>query len=143
MGTSHPHQTVNNQTQPPPTMDFVNKFTGGDSNDSNNKKDENKSGGGGIMDSVNNFAGGGKQGEKNEDGLDKAVDFVQEKVMGQGDQSNESAAEQARTRPFPTSSASSTRTPLATSFSSRTRTRSTVPRYDHHELTRHGMICRN
>jgi len=77
-------------------MDFVNKFTGGDSNDSNNKKDENKSGGGGIMDSVNNFAGGGKQGEKNEDGLDKAVDFVQEKVMGQGDQSNESAAEQAK-----------------------------------------------
>merc|ERR1711939_283648 len=67
MGTSHPHQTVNNQTQPPPTMDFVNKF-----------------------------AGGGKQGEKNEDGLDKAVDFVQEKVMGQGDQSNESAAEQAK-----------------------------------------------
>lgn len=48
-------------------MDFLNKVTeGGD------KKDGKKeSGGGGLMDQVNNFAGGGKQGEKNEDALDK------------------------------------------------------------------------
>ena len=114
-------------------MDFVNKLTGGDSKD--NQPSEPKQESGGFMDKVNNFAGGGEQGEKNEDGLDKgtslffpsqsspcpspspgpfallptpttpsrnsyshptAVDFVQEKVLGQGDQSNESAAEQAK-----------------------------------------------
>merc|ERR1712169_166707 len=36
------------------------------------------------------------QGRENEDGLDKAVDYMQEKFLGQGDQSNESAAEQAK-----------------------------------------------
>jgi hypothetical protein len=60
------------------------------------------------------MAGGGEQGERNEDGLDKgkitfkhsqlfnwanffaAVDFVQEKFLGGGQQSNETAAEQAK-----------------------------------------------
>ncbi|KAM5346998.1 hypothetical protein ACJ41O_010003 [Fusarium nematophilum] len=80
-------------------MDFVNKVTGGGnaSADQNQQTQESSSsGGGGFMDKVNNFAGGGAQGEKNEDGLDKAVDFVQEKVLGQGKQSDESAAEQAK-----------------------------------------------
>ncbi|KAJ7108846.1 hypothetical protein C8R43DRAFT_1243467 [Mycena crocata] len=52
-------------------------------------------GGGGFMDKINNSMGGGASGEKNEDFLDKAVDFVQQK-MGGGDQSNESAVEQAK-----------------------------------------------
>ena len=97
-------------------MDFINKVTGGSGSDkqSSDKKEE----GGGFMDKVNNFAGGGQQGEKNEDALDKgecspsleykisqkrppfdiasAVDMFQEKVLGQGDQSNESATEQAK-----------------------------------------------
>ena len=81
-------------------MDFVNKFTGGGgdnhNNNNNDKSDNQGSSGGGFMDKINGMAGGGAQGEKNEDGLDKAVDFVQEKFFGQGDQSNESAAEQAK-----------------------------------------------
>merc|ERR1712000_124835 len=56
----------------------------------------NKVTGGGFMDKINGMAGGGAKGEKNEDGLDKAVDYMQEKFLGQGDQSNESAAEQAK-----------------------------------------------
>ncbi|KAF4124531.1 hypothetical protein GMORB2_5197 [Geosmithia morbida] len=80
-------------------MDFINKaaesFSG--NNDSNDSKDSNKSsGGGGFMDKLNNAAGGGAQGEKNEDGLDKAIDMFQEKVMKSGAQDNESAAEQAK-----------------------------------------------
>jgi len=47
------------------------------------------------MNKLNNMAGGGKTGEQKEDALDKAVDFVQQK-MGGGDQSNESAVEQAK-----------------------------------------------
>ncbi|KAB5594158.1 hypothetical protein CTheo_2374 [Ceratobasidium theobromae] len=42
------------------------------------------------MDKINNMLGGGQQGEAKE-----AVDYVQER-MGGGDQSNESAAEQAK-----------------------------------------------
>ncbi|UKZ74192.1 hypothetical protein TrVFT333_001851 [Trichoderma virens FT-333] len=88
-------------------MDFINKFTGSANDGENNAQggrpeDRNTSGAneerssGGFMDKMNSMAGGGAQGEKNEDMLDKAVDFVQEKFMGQGDQSNESAAEQAK-----------------------------------------------
>ncbi|KAI9903598.1 hypothetical protein N3K66_000127 [Trichothecium roseum] len=84
-------------------MDFINKVTGGNSS-GNDKRDENKNessssssgGGGGFMDKLNSAAGGGKQGEKNEDALDKGIDFVQEKFLGQGPQDNESAAEQAK-----------------------------------------------
>jgi len=96
-------------------MDFVNKLAGGDSNNqqqTDNAKNQESSSGGGFMDKINSMAGGGQQGEKNEDYLDKGmaasilhldqrlttigVDFVQEKVLGQGDQSNESAVEQAK-----------------------------------------------
>ncbi|SPN99797.1 related to DNA damage-responsive protein 48 [Cephalotrichum gorgonifer] len=52
--------------------------------------------GGGIGDKLNNLAGGGQKGEKDEDLLDKAVDYVQEKYLGKGPQDNESAAEQAK-----------------------------------------------
>ncbi|TRM61083.1 hypothetical protein BD626DRAFT_571113 [Schizophyllum amplum] len=45
---------------------------------------------------VNEAFGGGKKAEKDEDGLDKAVDFVQEHVFKKGDQRNESAWEQAK-----------------------------------------------
>ncbi|KAI4520616.1 hypothetical protein K523DRAFT_251751, partial [Schizophyllum commune Tattone D] len=47
-------------------------------------------------DKVNEAFGGGHKGEQKEDGLDKAVDFVQEHVLKQGDQKNESAWEQAK-----------------------------------------------
>ncbi|KAF4975570.1 hypothetical protein FZEAL_7659 [Fusarium zealandicum] len=80
-------------------MDFVNKLTGGGNNadqTQNQQTQQSSSSGGGLMDSVNSMAGGGAKGEQNEDGLDKAVDFVQEKFLGQGAQGNESAAEQAK-----------------------------------------------
>jgi hypothetical protein len=80
-------------------MDFVNKFTGGDKQQSNQQQQplqgsssgEQKSGGflGGIGDKLNSAAGGGRESEKNEDYLDKGVDFVQEKFMGGGPQDNE------------------------------------------------------
>ncbi|KAI1312926.1 hypothetical protein F5Y03DRAFT_204480 [Xylaria venustula] len=80
-------------------MDFVNKLVGGESKNEDKttettQQQEEKSGG--IMDKLNSVAGGGKASEKNEDALDKGVDWVQENVLGQGDQSNESAAEQAK-----------------------------------------------
>ncbi|KIX97438.1 uncharacterized protein Z520_06890 [Fonsecaea multimorphosa CBS 102226] len=51
---------------------------------------------GGLGDKLNAAAGGGPESEKNEDYLDKGVDFVQEKFLGQGPQNNESAVEQAK-----------------------------------------------
>ncbi|KAK5998871.1 hypothetical protein PT974_01255 [Cladobotryum mycophilum] len=94
-------------------MDFFKKVTGGSNGDQNNQNNQNKdeyerrdeqqgkgsgsgSGSGGFMGMINSAAGGGAQGEKNEDALDKAVDMFQEKILGQGDQSNETAAEQAK-----------------------------------------------
>ncbi|KAF2499271.1 hypothetical protein BU16DRAFT_578873 [Lophium mytilinum] len=88
-------------------MDFVNKFTGGDKQNEgqNEGQGQQQQGGeqkqeggflGGIGDKLNSAAGGGKESEKNEDYLDKGVDFVQEKFLGAGDQSNESAIEQAK-----------------------------------------------
>lgn len=53
-------------------------------------------GGGGLMGTLNSLAGGGKKSEENEDALDKGVDWVQEHVLGQGPQDNESAIEQAK-----------------------------------------------
>ncbi|KAL2072357.1 hypothetical protein VTL71DRAFT_11700 [Oculimacula yallundae] len=89
------------------TMDFVNKFTGGDKpqgennqNQQSGSNEQSSSGGGGFLGSIgdkfNSAAGGGKESEKNEDYLDKGIDFVQEKFMGQGKQDNESAIEQAK-----------------------------------------------
>ncbi|KAF1929614.1 uncharacterized protein M421DRAFT_91460 [Didymella exigua CBS 183.55] len=91
-------------------MDFVNKLTGsGNSQNqgqSSNEQSTGSSGGqqqqgsggflGGIGDKLNSAAGGGRESEKNEDYLDKGVDFVQEKFLGQGPQDNESAVEQAK-----------------------------------------------
>ncbi|OSS55052.1 hypothetical protein B5807_01488 [Epicoccum nigrum] len=90
-------------------MDFVNKFTGGNSQGQGQTSSEQtqstgSSGGqqqgggflGGIGDKINSAAGGGRESEKNEDYLDKGVDFVQEKFLGQGPQDNESALEQAK-----------------------------------------------
>jgi len=51
---------------------------------------------GGLGDKFNSAAGGGRESEKNEDYLDKGVDFVQERFLGQGKQDNESAVEQAK-----------------------------------------------
>ncbi|KAF8247387.1 hypothetical protein K440DRAFT_551267 [Wilcoxina mikolae CBS 423.85] len=48
------------------------------------------------MDSLHGLVGGGRQSEQKEDALDKAVDYVQEKFLGQGPQDNESAIEQAK-----------------------------------------------
>ncbi|RMZ73994.1 hypothetical protein GMOD_00004812 [Pyrenophora seminiperda CCB06] len=91
------------------TMDFVNKLAGGNSNNSgqsaneqavNDQKPQQSSGSGGFLgglgDKLNSAAGGGRESEKNEDYLDKGVDFVQEKFMGAGPQDNESALEQAK-----------------------------------------------
>ncbi|KAG5959952.1 hypothetical protein E4U58_004806 [Claviceps cyperi] len=89
-------------------MDLLKKVTdglgGGDNKTEHTKTDNANSGNnhdspGGmaaLKDKLNSAAGGGQRGEQNEDGLDKAIDFVQEKFLGQGDQSNESAAEQAK-----------------------------------------------
>ncbi|KAK5111577.1 hypothetical protein LTR62_004873 [Meristemomyces frigidus] len=87
-------------------MDFVKNLTGGNGNQQNTQGGNQvqqagqQSGGGGFMgglgDKFNNAAGGGAQGEKNEDYLDKGVDLVQEKFLGQGPQNNESAVEQAK-----------------------------------------------
>jgi len=88
-------------------MDFLKNAVGGENNNNNQSNQnqqggsggEKKEGGGflsGIGDKINGAAGGGKESEKNEDYLDKGVDFVQEKFMGAGPQDNESAVEQAK-----------------------------------------------
>ncbi|KAI0752585.1 hypothetical protein C8Q80DRAFT_1147088 [Daedaleopsis nitida] len=60
------------------------------------RKDEHESGGffGGFGNKLNEMAGGGTAGEQKEDKLDKGIDWVQEHVLQQGQQSNESAQEQ-------------------------------------------------
>ncbi|EEH38254.1 hypothetical protein PAAG_01175 [Paracoccidioides lutzii Pb01] len=83
-------------------MDFVNKITGREQQQQQPPKEsssDKKEGGGflsGIGDRINTAAGGGKESEKNEDMLDKGIDFVQEHILGQGPQDNESALEQAK-----------------------------------------------
>ncbi|KAL8813145.1 MAG: hypothetical protein Q9223_003642 [Gallowayella weberi] len=69
---------------------------GGENKPVEGQTGEQTSSGGGFMDKFNSMAGGGKESEKNEDYLDKGVDFVQEKFMGAGPQDNESALEQAK-----------------------------------------------
>ncbi|KAH6635048.1 hypothetical protein B0J18DRAFT_417807 [Chaetomium sp. MPI-SDFR-AT-0129] len=81
-------------------MDFVNKLASkatGEHQQGGQQPDQAQkpSGSGGLMDTFNNLAGGGAKGEQKEDGLDKGIDWVQEKVFKQGPQDNESAAEQA------------------------------------------------
>ncbi|KAL1838949.1 hypothetical protein VTJ49DRAFT_2043 [Mycothermus thermophilus] len=86
-------------------MDFINKMTG--SNQGNQAQGQatnpkqpqsSSSSGGGLMDKLHGMVGGGPESEKKEDTLDKGVDWVQENVLGQGQQSNENAAEQAKDR---------------------------------------------
>jgi hypothetical protein len=88
-------------------MDFLKNAAGqlqggqqqGQSSEGQQKQDSSSSGGGflgGLGDKFNSAAGGGRESEKNEDYLDKGIDFVQEKVLGQGAQDNESAVEQAK-----------------------------------------------
>ena len=106
-------------------MDSIkNALSGGSSSNKNQQtaatNTSNQSSGGGLSDKFNNALGGGQKGEKNEDALDKGmhenqqiiifvkinsnnsashyvgVDFVQERVFGQGPQNNESALEQAK-----------------------------------------------
>ena len=89
-------------------MDFVKNAMGGGNNNNNENAGQNqqssgseqqKSDGGflgGIGNKLNNAAGGGAEGEKKEDYLDKGVDYVQENFLGQGKQDNESAIEQAK-----------------------------------------------
>lgn len=79
-------------------MDFVNKLTGNKEEGQKpaESQEQKSGGGGGLMDKLNGMAGGGPESEKNEDALDKGVDFVQEHVLGQGPQDNESAVEQAK-----------------------------------------------
>ncbi|KAF8465760.1 hypothetical protein BDZ91DRAFT_623221, partial [Kalaharituber pfeilii] len=50
----------------------------------------------GWSDKLNSAFGGGRQSEAKEDTLDKGIDVVQERVLGQGPQDNESAIEQAK-----------------------------------------------
>jgi len=83
-----------------------NSFSGGNNDNKqaqhqgNAQQSGSGSGGGGFLgglgDKFNSAAGGGRESEKNEDYLDKGVDFVQEKFLGQGPQDNESAIEQAK-----------------------------------------------
>ncbi|KAF2255463.1 hypothetical protein BU26DRAFT_537813 [Trematosphaeria pertusa] len=85
-------------------MDYLNKFTGGDKNEQQQQQQQGSSeqkqeGGGflsGLGNKMNEAGGGGAAGEKNEDMLDKGIDFVQEKFLGAGKQDNESAVEQAK-----------------------------------------------
>ncbi|KAI9750808.1 MAG: hypothetical protein M1815_001562 [Lichina confinis] len=83
-------------------MDAIKSALGGGGNKDETKaptteqSTEQSSGGGGFMDKINSAAGGGRESEKNEDYLDKGVDFVQEHGLGQGPQDNESAFEQAK-----------------------------------------------
>ncbi|TEB21134.1 hypothetical protein FA13DRAFT_1643456 [Coprinellus micaceus] len=80
-------------------MDFVKNLTGshGKGNTQTTQTGATQqSSGGGFTDKLNNLGGGGQTGERKEDGLDKGVDFVQERFMGQGAQKNESAFEQAK-----------------------------------------------
>ncbi|KAJ4385425.1 hypothetical protein N0V93_009853 [Gnomoniopsis smithogilvyi] len=77
-------------------MDFVKNLAGGNKDEQTTSSSSEQKSSGGFMDKLNNAAGGGASGEKKEDGLDKGVDWVQQNVFKQGDQSNESAVEQAK-----------------------------------------------
>ncbi|KAL2173410.1 uncharacterized protein P884DRAFT_91957 [Thermothelomyces heterothallicus CBS 202.75] len=90
-------------------MDFINKFadqTGGNQGDkaqgqqatSQHQTQQSGSGSGGFLDKLQGMAGGGAQGEKREDALDNGIDWVQENILKQGPQNNESATEQAKDR---------------------------------------------
>ncbi|KAL9101760.1 MAG: hypothetical protein Q9163_003007 [Psora crenata] len=88
-------------------MDFIKNAMGGEDNNKSNQQaksnepgnQQGSDGGGflsGIGNKLNSAAGGGRESEKNEDYLDKGVDAAQQYIFKQGDQSNESAMEQAK-----------------------------------------------
>lgn len=81
-------------------MDFVKNAMGGNGGENQQSGSGQQPGSGGFLgglgDKLNGAAGGGRESEKNEDYLDKGIDMVQEKVLGQGPQDNESAVEQAK-----------------------------------------------
>ncbi|RKU47484.1 hypothetical protein DL546_001322 [Coniochaeta pulveracea] len=85
-------------------MDYINKAIGGGNSQNAEGTNQNvqtgqqtsSSSGGGFMDKLQGMAGGGRESEKNEDYVDKGVDYVQEHVLGQGPQDNENAIEQAK-----------------------------------------------
>ncbi|KAF8148076.1 hypothetical protein B0H34DRAFT_669070 [Crassisporium funariophilum] len=75
-------------------MDFLSNLV----KDTENKegKPQGSSESSGLMGKLNGALGGGADGEKKEDVLDKAVDIFQERFMKAGAQDNESAIEQAK-----------------------------------------------
>jgi len=75
-------------------MNILNNISGNDKKNGECTSGEQPSGG--LFGNLNSALGGGEAGEKKEDGLDKAVDYVQENVLGSGPQNNESAVEQAK-----------------------------------------------
>ncbi|KAI9665111.1 MAG: hypothetical protein M1821_006559 [Bathelium mastoideum] len=80
-------------------MDSLKNLVGGGNAEESSSSEQKQGSGGflsGIGDKINTAAGGGRESEKNEDMLDKGIDLVQEKVLGQGPQDNESAVEQAK-----------------------------------------------
>ncbi|KAA8896387.1 hypothetical protein FN846DRAFT_275596 [Sphaerosporella brunnea] len=77
-------------------MDYLKNLSSGGKQPTEQSPSSGGGARGGLMDRINGTMGGGLQGEKNEDALDKGVDFVQEKFLGQGPQDNESALEQAK-----------------------------------------------
>ncbi|KAL2164770.1 hypothetical protein VTH06DRAFT_65 [Thermothelomyces fergusii] len=90
-------------------MDFINKLSNQAGGNQDNKPQgqedpgqhqtqQSGSGSGGFLDKLHGMAGGGAEGEKREDALDKGVDWVQENILKQGPQDNESAIEQAKDR---------------------------------------------
>lgn len=66
-------------------MDFVNKLTGGNKEGqqatTQGQQQESSSSSGGFMDKLNGMAGGGKDSEKNEDGLDKGMSCTPPRIL--------------------------------------------------------------
>ncbi|KAK0457308.1 uncharacterized protein EV420DRAFT_1644055 [Desarmillaria tabescens] len=79
-------------------MDFLKKQLDNATHGSQQQSENKVESSGGLMGKLNNALGGGEAGEKKEGKyfLDKGVDFVQEHFLGQGQQKNESALEQAK-----------------------------------------------
>ncbi|KAG8730189.1 hypothetical protein FRC11_007296 [Ceratobasidium sp. 423] len=77
-------------------MDLFNKFAGQHGQQQHpDQAHQQTSRSGGFMGLLNNAMGGGKTGKAKEDSLDKAVDWVQEHILGQGPQNNKWTLQQA------------------------------------------------
>ncbi|PGH23540.1 hypothetical protein AJ80_02320 [Polytolypa hystricis UAMH7299] len=80
---------------------LLSSLTNSNSGNNNNRNDDHREGNGGgflsgLGDKLNSAVGGGKEAEKKEDMLDKGIDLVQEHILKQGKQDNESALEQKK-----------------------------------------------